>query len=179
LIFLAVIAVAGGRGMAAGTPSGQAPPDHQPAAETLVLPANVSGDIVHQTFLTKLLKDSPTFRNQCRRLAAATQLQVRVLVDDEPRRDITVNGRTAMTYKGGVLISAHVYLRPSPRVMEFIAHELEHIIEQLDGVDLAAEAGKGAVWKSGTGRFETRRAIEIGRRVATEIHERRKRGTRP
>ena len=52
---------------------------------------------------------------------------------------------------------------------ELIAHELEHILEQLDGVDLQAQAGNGVVWKAGDGAFETRRAIEAGRRVAREI----------
>jgi len=51
---------------------------------------------------------------------------------------------------------------------ELIAHEIEHIVEQLDGVDLEAQAGNGAVWSSGHRTFETRRAIEVGRRVARE-----------
>ena len=66
-------------------------------------------------------------------------------------------------------MSAQVYLKPSLDAPEFIAHELEHILEQLDGVDLQAQAGNGVVWKAGDGAFETRRAIEAGRRVAREI----------
>ncbi len=52
---------------------------------------------------------------------------------------------------------------------ELVAHEIEHILEQLDGVDLKTQAGSGAVWKSDDGAFETRRAIEAGKRVAREI----------
>ena len=64
---------------------------------------------------------------------------------------------------------AQVYLQPSVDATELIAHELEHILEQLDGVDLQAQAGNGVVWKAGDGVFETRRAIEAGRRVAREV----------
>jgi len=35
-----------------------------------------------------------------------------------------------------------------------------------------AQAGKGAAWKNGKASFETRRAIEAGRRVAREIMDR-------
>ncbi len=66
-------------------------------------------------------------------------------------------------------MSAQVYLRPDLGVTEFIAHELEHIVEQLDGVDLKAQAGNGEVWRTGDGAFETRRAIDSGRRVAREM----------
>ena len=66
-------------------------------------------------------------------------------------------------------MSAQVYLNPALNTAEFIAHEVEHILEQLDGVDLHAQAGNGVVWKRSGGRFETERAIETGRRVAREI----------
>jgi hypothetical protein len=54
--------------------------------------------------------------------------------------------------------------------MELLAHELEHIIEQLDGIDLAAKA---AVARSGVrecvdGSFETSRAVRVGTLVALE-----------
>jgi Tol biopolymer transport system component len=63
----------------------------------------------------------------------------------------------------------HVYLKPSTNSPELIAHELEHILEQLDGVNLEAQAGNGAVWKGDRTFFETRRAIETGRRVVREM----------
>ena len=57
--------------------------------------------------------------------------------------------------------------------MEHIAHEIEHIVGLLDGVDLPAQVGSGLVWKSGDDTFEARRAIEIVTRVAREITSRR------
>ena len=39
---------------------------------------------------------------------------------------------------------------------------MEHIIEQLDDVNLQAQAGNGTVWKERDGSFETQRAMEEG-----------------
>jgi hypothetical protein len=73
-------------------------------------------------------------------------------------------------------VSADVYLKPSadylkppPDAPRLIAHEMEHIIEQLDDVDLQAQAGNGTVWKDRDGSFETQRAIEAGRQVEREV----------
>jgi len=112
-------------------------------------------------------QSSPTFRQQLHRLAAGAALRVRVLVED--RRSLSFNARTVLTHQHHSLALAEVYLKPSLDAAELIAHEMEHIVEQLDGVDLEAQAGNGAVWSSGGHRtFETRRAIEVGRRVARE-----------
>ena len=56
---------------------------------------------------------------------------------------------------------------------ELIAHEFEHIIEQLDGVDLAAHAAQRhtGVFAIGHRRdiFETMRAKRAGRKVVSEL----------
>jgi Tol biopolymer transport system component len=138
-------------------------------ASPVVLPSNLEVDSAFRLFLDRLWKASPTFRGQWRRLAAVTGVRVSVLVEDRPRPSSFSKARTVLKYQGGLLVSAHVYLKPSLEATELIAHELEHILEQLDGVDLEVQAGNGVVWKSGHGDFETQRAIEAGRRVAREI----------
>ena len=52
-----------------------------------------------------------------------------------------------------------------------IAHEFEHIVEQLDGLDLPrlARLAPGTVWATGDQTFETQRAIAMGRLVAREV----------
>jgi hypothetical protein len=57
------------------------------------------------------------------------------------------------------------------RLAELIGHELEHVIEQLDGVDLAGTARRAptTVWLSGRDSFETVRAIQTGQLVAGEF----------
>ena len=143
--------------------------DEGPLAGPVVLPSNLEVAAVFRPFLDEMWQVSPTFKGQWRRFAAATGLHVSVLVDDLPPPARTVRARTVLRHQGGALVSARVYLKPTLDAAEVIAHELEHILEQLDGVDLQAQAGNGVVWEAGDGAFETRRAIEAGRRVAREI----------
>jgi hypothetical protein len=132
-------------------------------------PSNLQVDPALKLVVERMWQASPTFRRQCRRLAAEQSPQVSVSPDDQPIRASLAEARTALTFQGNLPVVAHVYLRPSSRPAELIAHELEHILEQLDRVDLAGQSGDGADWKSDRGSFETRRAIETGRRVAREI----------
>ena len=52
------------------------------------------------------------------------------------------------------------------------SHELEHLIEQLEGVELndLARRRRGA-WGSADGMFETDRAIHPGRMVREEVRD--------
>jgi len=54
--------------------------------------------------------------------------------------------------------------------VELIAHELEHVLERLEGVNflLGAQVRGSGISLSG-GTFETTRAIDAGRRVAREV----------
>jgi hypothetical protein len=51
-----------------------------------------------------------------------------------------------------------------------LAHELEHVLEQIDGVDLAGEERRGnrRVWRTAGRAFETARAIDAADRVLRE-----------
>ena len=150
------------------TRADDAPLDDGSLVRPVVLPSNIEAVAAFRPFLDRMWQLSPTFRRQCRRLSAGAGLQVSVLVEDRPRR-MSFNARTVLRRQAATLVSAQVYLKPSLDAAEHIAHEFEHILEQLDGVDLEAHAGNGAVWKDGDGAFETRRAVETGRRVAREI----------
>ena len=74
-----------------------------------------------------------------------------------------------MTYRGGLLVSVDIHLTSFDEPVELIAHEIEHVIEQLDGIDLETHVRTGTVSKREDGAFETRRAIEVGRRVARDV----------
>ena len=123
--------------------------------------------------LRMMWERSPTFRLQCARIGAESRLVVRLYT------------ATSVTQSGGRATSriirdpagrldAHVYLA-SPiapaRLVELIAHELEHIVEQLDGVELdrIARRAPATVWQLGPGTFETARAVRIGQRVAADV----------
>ena len=77
-------------------------------------------------------------------------------------------------YDGG-RIRADVTVPVSSRAPELIAHELEHVIEQLDGIDLLAKsrlksAGvRACECGDQPASFETTRAVSTGLRVAQEL----------
>ena len=83
------------------------------------------------------------------------------------------SARTAMRrFSAGALIA--IVEMPVPLTMaeyaELFGHELEHVIEQIDGVDLQAitDAREGATRLAG-GAYETARARRAGRLIAEQI----------
>jgi Tol biopolymer transport system component len=152
-----------------GTPGAQGPTVKSLLRTPGVLPTNLEADPIFRPFLEKMYRSSATFKRQCRRLAAATSLRVRVLVEDEPRPSRSFSARSVLTRLAGSLAHADVFVKTSPDTIEHIAHELEHILELLDGVNLTAHIDTRLVWKSGDNIFETQRAIDAGRHVAREV----------
>jgi hypothetical protein len=129
------------------------------------LPANIDAGITGPGLLD-LLQRSQTFREQCRRIAAVDVLRVSVSV----AAGIEFGARAETTirrYEAGALRAA-VVLRFSGDYIELLAHEFEHILEQVDGVRLRDEAGRGAGWLTASGAYETRRAQAAGERVKQE-----------
>ena len=118
--------------------------------------------------LVEMYETSPTFRRQCRRLAAAGAVPIRLHLD--PRLpSASVRARAVFDRRHGRLMAADVLLPPSRDIAELVAHEIEHVLEQLDGIDLGTHAGTAAAWREPGGAFETARALAIGRRVAQEV----------
>ena len=133
--------------------------------------ASLPQNLVVAAALSRAVEDmrqsSPTFRRQCRRLRDAASLRVNLVLDALNRRP-SHRARADMKYRNGRLLSVDIHLTTLDDSIEFIAHD-EHVIEQLDAVDLDAQTRTGTVWKREDGAFETRRAIEIGKRVAREV----------
>jgi hypothetical protein len=121
---------------------------------------------------TMLLQSIP-FREQCARLASAPLLLVRVRID-VGLLDRSYRARSLIQRSSTGLIIAWIDLPPNGSQIEWLAHELEHVLEQLDGVALPvlAERGGGA-WRTAADMFESSRAIRAGRAVAAEIRGRR------
>jgi len=107
---------------------------------------------------------SATFRDQCRKLAAA-----RAVVIVQPSREtLQAQARIDVTRDGSTL--ARVRVRSGVRAVELIAHELEHVLEHIEGVKFLMEAKRpGSGVSLSGGAFETRRAIDAGRRVDREV----------
>ena len=121
--------------------------------------------------VARMLSSSATFRAQYQRIADADGIVVGVLLDPTLHVERLKSQTTFRRYGSGLMV-AIVTVAPGPRSEEWIAHEFEHILEQLDGWDLPslAQGHTGRVWSSGDGMFETIRAVSAGRAVFGEIH---------
>jgi hypothetical protein len=145
-----------------------------PAATTPVESENVviPEDGVRRT-VAAMLRASPTFRRQCARIGRTSALRV-VVTRSLMSARLAADALTRITRAADGRVVAEVELGPSGDQVMLLAHEFEHILEQLDGVDLAAMAAR-----SGTGvrrcpyeGFETERAIAVGRQVSAEVSRR-------
>jgi hypothetical protein len=129
-----------------------------------LVPPNVDAGVFAPD-VRRLLAHSQTFRAQCVRIAAEPRVNVRIEIVN------TLDGGRAQTtihrLSSGA-IEADVSVLFGENYRELLAHEFEHVIEQLDGVNLRAEAAEGRAWELASGAFETRRAFLAGVQVMRE-----------
>ena len=135
------------------------------------LPPNI--DLAHDLarVLARIYDRSPAFRSQCARIAAADTVRVTVRIDTAiPSR---CRAYTIIRRQGHE-IRAEVHLPPSSALTELVAHEFEHILEQIEGVDLwrRSRVKHSGVWMADGRAFETDRAQAAGRVVAAEATRR-------
>jgi hypothetical protein len=118
-------------------------------------------ELVHRMWRT-----SPTFRRQCARLLASS---VRVVVRVDPTVRARAYAVTTVDVRDGFVRAAGTRLGVVQP--EYLAHELEHVLEQLDAVDLrwAVKNGVAGARETPSGALETVRAIAVGRLVAEEV----------
>jgi hypothetical protein len=119
-----------------------------------------------------MLRESPTFRRQLLRIAGATQSLTVRLQWVPPSWLGGLRAVTHFTTEPSGHVSANIDIVRQENDVELIAHEIEHVIEQLDHVDLRAKAGQpnsGVHTFDGGGVFETNRAIRVGVQVAEEV----------
>jgi hypothetical protein len=147
-------------------------PAQQAVSSHVVLPPNVLTSPSYRAFLESMLRKSPMFRRQCERIAAAPSLTVRIHRSTSHWRGRSRARTNIVRQPFGALI-ATIEIPPMDDDVELVAHEIEHVIEQLDGVDLvsnAARAGSGVdTFHEGEKVFETLRARRIGLIVAREV----------
>jgi hypothetical protein len=133
------------------------------------LPPNLRVPRDLRPLLTDAMKRSPTFQRQMQ-LLLHTQ-RVRMSVSYGGLRGLrTFQAHSKVTHhEFGALIVDTTLFAPADMV-ELIAHEIEHVCEQIEGVDLKALSHRH---DSGVydvdGHFETQRAIAAGHRVSREM----------
>ncbi len=136
------------------------------------LPSNVVVSESYRALLESMLRGSATFRRQCLRIAGEPLLTVSVGLAPHSWPS-SLRATTRVTRLANGRMSAQIAISPPNDVVELIAHEFEHVIEQIDGIDLAARA---ALPRTGVHRhaavfdaFETVRATRVGQRVTAEF----------
>ncbi len=134
----------------------------------LALPSTIALESGLEPIVRVALAYSPRFRQQCHALASATRLKATVKVAFQ--RSSVIGRARAIVHRGlGGTFTAQIEIRDPAQTTELLAHEFEHIIEQLDGVDLTVLAARGAAHRLHDGAFETERAIATGQQVAGEV----------
>jgi hypothetical protein len=120
----------------------------------------------------RMLQRSATFREQYRRIADSPLVVVGVRTDIRLCETSYKARTTFRRYQTGLMVAA-VAISPGAHQEEWIAHEFEHILEQLDGQNLPQMARSHAkdVWFSGSDAIETDRAIRVGRAVRSEMQQ--------
>jgi hypothetical protein len=115
-----------------------------------------------------MLQQSPTFRRQCARLAERQDLVIDMdLVRQIPQHHARMRFEQHAGDRRSVI---EIGVREPARLVEHIAHELEHVLEYLDQVDLqrfARQRVDGVIDLGGV--YETARARSVGRTVAKEV----------
>ena len=137
-------------------------------APTLALPDSIGLDDGLESIVRSALQHSPKFRQQCRALAAAPRLRATVSLAYRPGAG-TTRARTSIRQNQWGVLAAEIEIRSVPDLTELLAHEFEHLIEQLDGADLKALAKEGMAHRLADGAFETARAVAAGQQVAGEV----------
>ena len=139
------------------------------ASRELPLPTNLIVPDVIGPLVGSMWRKSPTFRRQCARLAEHPDVIVRLEFAWAVRG--TKGARSLIKrHHGGLTAVLEIEMRKPALYLEHIAHELEHVLEYVDGTDLPrlAHQGLDGVVNRG-GRYETARAQSVGRTVAREV----------
>jgi len=152
-----------------GTAAGQAfGPSAHAAGSPSLLPNNLVLPGITRPLVLSMWTLSPTFRRQCARLAEHPEVLVRI--------DLLVpvhNGRASALVErgeGSYRVSVEIDVKKTALYVEHIAHELEHVLEAVDGTDLprlSRQRVDGVINLGGS--YETVRAQSVGRIVAREV----------
>jgi hypothetical protein len=135
-------------------------------AARLDVPSHIRLTPAFTEIVGTMLERSPTFRAQWETLVTSRRVRITVRLDlrSRPYRAQSILSR----HQYG-LITAAVELPAFGDHVELIAHEFEHIVEQLEGVELRRLAHDPSAGVQDLHyAYETERAYKVGRQVALE-----------
>ena len=140
----------------------------QPYPDTVSNATNIRVAFPLKRCVETMLARSSTFRQTY--LTIAHQHGVRVTLDLTPSRRIPLRAATDVhSFAGGDRV-AEIRLFTNRGIVELIAHEMEHVREQIEGTNLLllSVSRSNEVRRVGLS-FETQRGLETGLRVADEV----------
>jgi hypothetical protein len=123
--------------------------------------------------LEEMLSRSDGFRGQCERLSLHPSVYVRLKLAPAPLPN-AFHARTFIVHTLEGPIIAYIEIDPRSSWPEWIAHEIEHVLEQADGVRLFDLMRQHHSWESSESTYETQRAIDAGRIVSREMWQTKK-----
>jgi hypothetical protein len=136
-------------------------------------PINVHIESSLRSDLNDLLLASALIRKQCQRLEQTPHVRVRVQLVTSPM-GCHCFGKTTVAHFSDGAMSARVVLQAPASLFALgamVAHEIEHVLEQVDGWNLRdlARRSRSGVRKVGPAMFETERAVAAGRAAVKEL----------
>jgi hypothetical protein len=133
------------------------------------LPPNLRVPRDLRQVLEQALRRSPTLQRQMQTLLHTQRVRMSVSYGGLRGMRLFQARSIVRHHQWGALVVDTTLFAPADMV-ELFAHEMEHVCEQIEGVDLRALAGSrdSGVYDIG-GHFETQRAINAGHRVAREM----------
>ena len=135
--------------------------------------ASVVVDAKLQGLIDDLLSRSPAFRRQWQRLERFPRLSIRIELVHANHIGGDAHAATTISVLRDGSLQAAVAIPGGRRLAELVAHEVEHILERLDGVRVDSQhaLGDNSVRRA-SGTFETARAVLVGQLVAKEVRPR-------
>ena len=133
------------------------------------LPSKVVVDDGLRDDVEELASLSPTLQRQLAAISGApvrVELRMAAAPPSGSSRAETTLSRSETGY-----IRAVVVIPAGVDFAELLAHELEHVVEQIEGVNLEALVRSGDAYVTAGGIFETVRARDAGRAAALEVEE--------
>ncbi len=134
------------------------------------LPSNLEIPAMYRANVVRLVDRSPTLRRQCAAIGAAS-VTVHVVIHTAAPLVDDCRARGTFRWLPSGRLDAWIDLPFNRDFPELLAHELEHVLEQIEGVSLSdlADRGLDGVKRTRDGAFETRRALDAGHMAAVEV----------
>jgi hypothetical protein len=134
-------------------------------------PANVVVQPELRAAVARMWEGSPTFRAQVLKIGEHPRYRVAVTLEPALLLNRTWRAQCVLRVYSSGFVSARVMVLLNREVEELIAHELEHVIEHIEGVDVRRDLNKrgSGTYDTGHGRIETTRASRAGRQARQEL----------